>query len=377
MSLYAKVHFVNFSRKLTVSSVLFLVPLHFLKLGFNGWQIGLIVSSFALAPLLISIPTGWTNDRFSVAGVIRGALLAESLLLLLLAEAKSFPFVVAAFLLLGMANNALDVSLNSLYYKDETEIDQNRKYGTYVFWLGFGPAVGVLGGGLLAEFADFRLLFRVFGLIMFLVFLAVRSYDREKFHVVPWHEYREGLFRKKTLLFMVFLFVLGMHWSVEGTVYSPFLAAQFGLKSFGISVYISTGLFFLSLSAFLVGFMKFNPAVNRRLLLLAMFVSGAGLMLMVNSNLYLSLGFRIAHEIGDGALGALIALFISRLFEKKSIGGSAGVLTAVQILGQMSGALIFSPLGYRSGLQYPFIIAGALLVLNAAYGTAIIGRSDY
>jgi MFS family permease len=69
MSLHARIHFINFARTLTVTSILFLIPLHFLKIGFNGMQIGVIISMFALAPLLISFPTGWINDRFSMAGV--------------------------------------------------------------------------------------------------------------------------------------------------------------------------------------------------------------------------------------------------------------------------------------------------------------------
>jgi len=377
MSLHARIHFINFARTLTVTSVFFLIPLHFLNIGFNGLQIGFIISCYALAPLLFSFPTGWINDRFSMAVVIRSGLLAESLLLLLVAWTGNFYLIAAAYLFLGMANNALTISLNSLYYKDEKIMDQNRKYGIYVFWVGFGPALGVFGGGFLMKFADFRVLLAVFSVIMLLVFLFARRFDHEKFHVVSFRDYRRDMLRKKTLLFVVYMFILALHWSVEGTVYSPFLEKWFGLNSLQISAYISTGLFFLSFSAFLVGLLKFNVRANKRLLFGAMFISGAGLALMVNANLYVSLAFRVVHEIGDGALGALTTVFISRLFEKKSIGGSAGLLTSFQILGQMVGALVFSPMGYRYGLQYPFLICGALIVLNSFYGAVIFRRLEY
>lgn len=377
MTLYANIHYVNFSRKLTVTSILFLMPLYFLKIGFNGWQIGAIISLWALAPLLISFPTGWINDRMSIAGVIRGGLIIECLLFVLLAYAKDFYLMAAAFLLLGMANNALDVSFNSLYYKDAKAMDQNRKYGIYVFWISLGPAVGVVGGGLLTRFGDFRVLLLVFAAITLLVLLTARRFDHEKFHLVSFGDYRRNLFQAKTLLFIVFVFVLAMHWSVEGTVYSPFLEKAFGLNSLQASYYISTGLFFLSFASLLVGFLKFNLRINKRLLVLAMFASGAGLVLMVNANVYVSLAFRVVHEIGDGALGALLTLFTSRLFEKRTIGGSAGLISAISSLGQMAGALIFSPLGYRYGLQYPFLISGGLLVLNAGYGALIFRRLEY
>jgi MFS family permease len=108
-----------------------------------------------------------------------------------------------------------------------------------------------------------------------------------------------------------------------------------------------------------------------------MFASGAGLVLMVNANVYVSLAFRVVHEIGDGAMAALLTLFTSRLFEKRTIGGSAGLISAIALLGQMAGAMIFSPLGYRYGLQYPFLISGGLLVLNAGYGALIFRRLEY
>jgi predicted MFS family arabinose efflux permease len=76
-------------------------------------------------------------------------------------------------------------------------------------------------------------------------------------------------------------------------------------------------------------------------------------------------------------MGALNVLFISRLFEKKSIGGSAGMLLAVMTLGQMVGALFFSPLGYRAGLQYPFIIAGLILIANTVFSFYVFKKNHY
>ena len=378
MTLQTRIHAINFVRKLSITSILFLLPLRFLALGFDGWQIGAIVSMFAVAPLLASFPTGWINDRLSMAGVIRGGLLAQGILLLGLAGIKSFPLMAAAFLFLGTANNVLDVSFNSLYYKDETAMDQNRKYGIYVFWIGLGPAVGIFAGGFLIRAADFRLYLAVLAAATLFVVAAVRRLDHVKFHRVSLREYGRNILRKKTLLFILFVFILALHWGVEGTVFSPFLQRAFGLKDLGLSMFISIGLFFLSFAAVLIGFLKFNLRANKRLLLLAMFLSGAGFALMaVVRNAAVSLIFNVVHQVGDGAMGALLTLFTSRLFEKRSIGGSAGLAQSMPILGQMAGAMIFSPLGYRFGLQYPFIICGGLLTLNALFGAVLFRRIEY
>ena len=70
-----KIHFINFSRRLTITTIFFLIPLYLLQIGYKGWQIGVINSLFAFAPLLFAFPTGWINDRFSIKGVIQGSLI--------------------------------------------------------------------------------------------------------------------------------------------------------------------------------------------------------------------------------------------------------------------------------------------------------------
>ncbi len=81
---------------------------------------------------------------------------------------------------------------------------------------------------------------------------------------------------RKIFEFALFLFVLALHWSVEGTVYSPFLERNLGLGSFLTSAYIGGGLFFLAFASVLFGRVRFNARLNKRLMLAAMFMSGAG-----------------------------------------------------------------------------------------------------
>jgi len=372
-----RIHLINFSRKLTVNTVFFLIPLYFLKIGLNGWQIGFIVSLYGLAPLLFSFPTGWINDRFSIIRIIQAALAILSLLFLLIGGTANFYLLAIIFLLLGMANNALDVSLNSLYYKDETQMDLNKKYSLLAFWLALGTATGTFLGGVLTHYYDFRMMFFIYSIFLLIVLLAVKNIGQEIFFAVPLKEYRLNLFNRKTILFAVMIFVLTLHWGAEGTVYSPFLREFFGLNNLQISLYISLPLFALALSSFFIGLMKYNDLKNKNFFLSAMFLSGIGHIFMVNNNVYLSFFFRVVHEIGDGFLGALVVLYISRLFEKRSIGGSSGVLLATMTLGHMVGALVFSPLGQNVGLQYPFLISGFLLVLNTGFAYFVFRKVQY
>lgn len=369
-----RLHAVNFVRTMAVTTVAFLAPLRFLELGFDGLAIGLIVALFASAPIVFSFPTGWANDRLSIKTVISGGLLAMSALFVAAGFARSAAPMAAVFLLLGVANSALNVSINSLYYKDGEESDPNRKYGRFIGWLSLGPPAGLLIGSVLSRIAGFRALLWVMAALTALAAPAVRGFGEERFAAVSARDYRFSVFNRRTLLFSAFLVLLALHWGTELTVYGPFLRSRFGLDNSGVALYMAGAYLALVLAAFLVSRLKYDPVRNRRLFLLGMVLSGLGLVLMTVGDVRLSFLFRFIHEGGDGLMGAFVVLTISRLFEKRTIGGSAGILTALQTTGHMAGSLAFSWLGFRAGLQVPMIVAGAILLANAAFGLFAVPR---
>ena len=374
MSGMRRVHAINFIRTMAVTTVAFLAPLRFIELGFDGVGIGVIVALFASAPIVFSFPTGWLNDRLSMKRVILGGLLSMSLAIAAAGFVRSAAPMAAVFLLLGVANSAINVSINSLYYKDATEPDSNRKYGNFIGWLSLGPPAGLLLGSVLTRVAGFRTLLWAMAGLTALATLAIGGFGEEKFTAVTIREYRFTIFNKRTLLFSAFLVLLALHWGTEITVYGPFLRSRFGLSDSGVALYMSGAYLALALAAFLVARLKDDPGRNRRLFLLGMVLSGAGLILMTVGDLRLSFLFRFIHEGGDGLMGAFVVLTISRLFEKKTIGGSAGIVTALQTSGHMAGSLAFSWLGFRAGLQVPMIVAGVILLGNAVFGLYAVPR---
>jgi MFS family permease len=231
---------------------------------------------------------------------------------------------------------------------------------------------GLFLGGLLALAGGFRAILVAFAALVALTLLALRRFDGETFTAVTLKDYRTGLVRPRTILFAVVLFVLAMHWGVEGTVYAPFLRSRFGLDDLQLPFYMGAAYAGLTAMALLVSRRPYDPRASKGIFLAGMAVSGLGHILMVQPNAWISLGFRFLHEAGDGLLGAMSLLYISRLFERRSIGGSAGLLMALQTSGMMAGSLLFSSLGGRFGLQVPFIVSGALLLANSAYGSVAI-----
>ncbi len=211
---------------------------------------------------------------------------------------------------------------------------------------------------------------------MFITQVFVRRLQEAPFEAVPFKIYKLSILTKKTILFSVMIFFIGLHWGVEGTVYSPFLKQYFNLSLTSLSLFISLSLFGLAFSSFFIGLIRHNPRLNAKIFLFSVFLSGAGLILMVNRHLSLSFFFRLIHEVGDGLLGALMWLFVSRLFEKANIGGSAAILLTVMTLGHVLGSLSFASIGFHYGLTYPFYIGGLLLMANAFFGREVFRQAN-
>jgi len=372
-----RIHIINFSRRFVYSSLFFFIPLHFITLGFSGWQIGVIVSLLAFAPLLFSFPTGWINDRLSIKRVIQGALGLMILLLLAIGYVEDFFAMAVLFLLVGVANNALEISANSYYYKDDTDSDLNRRFGVFNLWPSVGMALGALLGGILTHISTFKGMFSIFALYLLGVLTLTGGLPKAKLHAVSIHDYTLDLINRKTILFSILIFILALHWGAEGTVYTPFLKTMFHLNHLQMALYIAIPLFFFCIASLLVVFTRFDPRANERIFLFAMVISGAGHILMVSRSLAVSFLFRIIHEIGDGIMAAISFVFIFRLFEKRSIGGSSGILMAIMTLGHMAGAILFSFIGYYMDLKYPFIISGILLIGDALFGRYLFSTQEY
>lgn len=371
------IHTLNFFRKMIMISHFFFAPLFLLESGFSGWEIGLLASLYGFAPIIVSFPAGIINDRFSIKIIINISLLAMTVLFSLIGSVSSFPAMAAIFLMMGLTNSTLDTSVTSLYYKDDARADDNKKYGRFVSWISLGAVIGVICGGYLSFTTSFRHLFLAYAFIFFALLIVARNIKDARFHVIPLSSYKENIFNKKTSLFLLLTFIMTLHWGVESTIYSPFLKNFFELNNFQVSLYIAIALFFLAVGSYTVEKMEYNKKRNQQILLAGLFFSGIGHIFMINSNIYISVSLRMIHEFGDGLTNTIILIIVASLFEKKSIGGSAGIFMTIMTLGSMVGALIFSPLGYSLGFEYAFITSGVILLLNSVFGYFIFQTEDY
>ncbi|MGI8827914.1 MAG: MFS transporter [Chloroflexota bacterium] len=159
-------------------------------------QIGLMASSFMIAPLLVQLPMGWLVDRWGRVPLLLVGLISHSFLALLYIVLNTPDQLIALRFLEGISVSAFRPAV-AAYIADVTpEEHRSEAYGGFAVALNAGMLVGPLIGGVIGQYVGFQAAyavnFVVEGLAVFLVLGRVHepvvhqaSHDRES-QSIPW-----------------------------------------------------------------------------------------------------------------------------------------------------------------------------------------------
>ncbi len=353
------VSLLAFFRRAPLYITYFYFPLIFLDFGFNGWQIGILFSLFTVTALLFTLPTGITNDIFSIKKLIISGFVILFGFYFSLSLTKNFFIYLLLFFIGGLGVNITETSLNSLILKIKTD-KLGKKIGIFSSFAYFGIVIGTLLGGFLLTSYNTFTIFRTtsyFFLLLALISLLIPKTKTVKFELL---HYKKDLLRKTVLLFIFVLFLYSIHWGAEAVALSPFLEKNLGLNKIGIGIYMAISVTFLCFATYITGVKTDKKLDVKKALYLGLILSGTCHILMTYPNLFSSILFRIIHEVGDGIVQVLMFIGITRLFHIDRIGGSASFVLTVMITGQFLGSLIFGQIGYKLGYHIPLILSGIL-----------------
>ncbi len=138
---YALPSFLFLGYMSTLWMVLAFIPIYLTDLGFSHLQIGILISTFPLASLILMFPFGIFSDRLSPKKLIIVGFAMMAIFFLGLRYAGGFWSHLALFVLAGTGGALFRVSLFSLYYKFLGEQNKGAKLGIFM-------GVGLLGYGL-------------------------------------------------------------------------------------------------------------------------------------------------------------------------------------------------------------------------------------
>ena len=365
MSTTRVLHALVVVRLILLNATYFFLPLYLADQGVSGWWIGVLLGTFAVTALLSAFQTGVLTDRVPIRHMATVGFLLMALFDWLLTFGFSAPLLLPVFLIGGLGNTILEISLVSYVLKTAEGEDSVRAFGSYTLMTGLGIGVGVLAGGQLLVALGYERVFAGSALALIgAAGLAQRLGDTRLVRA-SMATYAADLRSRVVLLVAAGYFLLSLHWGAEVTSLTPFLRQDLSLSEGGSGLYLGTAVLFLGAGGVVGGWALRRGFSVTRLALLAFFMSGAGHLIMPFGPVWFSWGVRAFHEAGDGLAMVTLFVVLHRAFPPERIGGLASFVTTATIVGRLIGALGFAPLGAAAGFAWPIMVSGVLVMAAA------------
>ncbi len=344
----------------------FFIPVYLNNLGFNSFEIGVLIALSSVAAFISFFPSGFVNDSNSVKKPLFFSFILLALFYFGLTVFNSFFLFLLLFLIGGVGLKVGVNSLKNYFLKNAEPGFEGQTMGFYQLIVILGVFFGVLFVGFVVPLIDFPIVLRFvsflfIGLIFFLFF-----FKEVKTSNVRISEYKDDFLKKNVLFFSLILFLFTLHWGAESTSYALFLKNYFNLDLFFSSLYMAFPLLFLGFSAFLFGKKIDAKKIDfANVFLIGVFVSGLTHVLMVLQPVQVSFLMRCIHEFGDGLAQIGFFFWIFKAFDFKRLAGNASLIMTVTVFGEIIGSIIFSNIGGLFGYEFAFIGSGLTSILAA------------
>jgi len=356
--------------------VLPLLPFWAEQAGANAFNIGLLLTIYALAQFLFTPVLGSLSDRYGRRPIIVISLIIEAISLAMTALASNLPLLYVARFIGGLG--ASNIGTAQAVVADVTSQERRaRGMGLVGAAIGAGFVIGPALGGLLAPLGITIPFWIAMGLALSNALLVTfflpetRALPTEPSHfamhtgpgllIAGWrtaHRY-PAILRLVVinLLYMLAFTAMEAVFALFGQHYFGWGAAQIGY------VFTYVGIIIVIMQGGLVGQLA-RRLGEQRLLLCGLVLLGAGLFILSFSTfaatVLLALGIL---SIGDGAVTPMISTLLSFISPENAQGETLGLAQGVGSLGRVVGPLVAGMLYTLTKPGTPFLVGGMLSIV--------------
>ena len=146
---------VSFINGTAVQAIRVVLPLYALHLGASPLTVGILGASFAVLPLLLSVPAGKAADRFGSRWLLILAALGGSLVMLVPYFEPGLPAIFIAAAIVGLAFGIYSVSLQNLVGLLSSRDARAQNFSNYSLTNSVANFMGPLIGGLSIEHSGY------------------------------------------------------------------------------------------------------------------------------------------------------------------------------------------------------------------------------
>ncbi len=349
-----------------------LVPLKANGLGASPAMIGLIVGTFSLLSLFLSVPIGVYTDRSGAKKMLLIGVLCNALSSLLLLRANVL-FLMASQVLGGLGFQLHVVSSQSFVARLESPLQRERTFGYLTFSAALGQSLGPVLGGVVATLFGYREVFLVSLLlpIMGLVVLGIRESPGR--HRVTRYSFLENMRHAKMVLsdsqmLAVLAFTFGVIFTVSlRTSFLPLLLLKRGLQEADLGILISIFAAAMTIIRPFTGriFQAFSRKNVMAFSVLAV-AFGVGLIPGMSSFFPTAIALCL-FGLGFGLTQPLSMIMVADLSHPEHSGLNMGIRFMVIALANFIGPVLLGFLVEIVGLSGPFYTSAFLVLAIGAY----------
>jgi len=347
-------------------SMLYL-PLHFKAAGVSDAGVGVLVSTFSLATLVLIFPLGALSDRLAPRPMMAAGSAVVVIAYLIMPLAESSLAMGAATFLAGAGFALSTISLYSLFFKQVG--DDRRGAEVSFFTIGgiLGAGFGAAACGFVSEsFGDPGALFPlgiVFALAWAAILLAMPKATGIAFPIV---EYAKDLRSARTWALIAVMFVTASHAGFEQAGYTLLQTQVIGLSPKTVGNIFLVLSFTMCLTTLAVG--RFHDRAGKQPLVwmgVGLIVSGV---FMAASGSAQGAGdflvYRIFHTGGDAVFILLTLVVATIIFPKKRAGGAFAFALTINTASYFLFANIGGLVGGAYGFDRAFHLSGLIEVVG-------------
>ncbi len=361
-----------------IASTFFMMPIYFQsELGFSTSRIGFILAAMSVTALLSMLPSGISNDFITSRKLAIIGLLILILSFILLYFTKDFLEVLSLMVLIGGARELFRLSLETFVFKSNDISDMPVSLGNYHGPRMTGLFTGMLLAAIILRSTGFREFFVIIGLALFIPLMLIFFLPDVSVSKSGAAEYKRELIRPSVLIFMLFCFIFTSHWGAEYVNYGLFLKNNLMLSDSQSALYMSFEFLLIGITVPVFG--RYYKRIRLEYSTpFALICSGLGHILMVNTDIYISLIFRGIHGIGDGLLIIISYMIIAENFSRERIGGLNAAINFIMMAGMLLGSVIYGYLGENYGSGFSLIVSGIVTILSTPviYLWFVLSKND-
>jgi MFS family permease len=340
----------------------FYLPLYLQQAGITGFLSGLLLSMFAITGLLSAFGAGVLTDRYPIRRLAAVGFLLLALFNLGLTQALGAGPLLGMFVVGGLGNTILEISLTSFVLKTTDEGRAGAGFGRYYAVLALSAAAGMIIGGQLLTSLGYAATFGLAGAAFAVCAGAALGLPATARGQAPIQAYVADLRSRDLLVGCLGFVAISLHWGAEVTTLTPFLRDNVGLDPPTSGLFLGTAVLGLATGGVLAGWALDRGHRLAAIACLGLTLGGLGHVGALVSAPVPAWVIRLLHESGDGLAGVANLYLLRHLFPVDRLGGLASFVSTVMILGRFSGTLIFAPLGAAQGHQWPLVVSGVLLL---------------